>query len=99
MTSTRNITNPTEIITSGQSLKFRHIDLIIGGLDITVGSGARIRVQAITSINVINAALKSVIFPYPTRDSRLFNRMGMTKVPKEEPEATKVIAKASFLLK
>ena len=99
LTSSRNITNPPEIIISGQSLKFRRIDVIIGDLDIKVGSGARIRVQAVTSINVINAALNSVILTYPTRDNRLFNRMGRTKVPKEEPAATKVITKASFFLK
>ena len=71
----------------------------MGGLDIEVGSGARIRVQAITSMNVIKAALNSVILPYPTRDNRLFSRIGRIKVPNEEPAATKVIARARFFLK
>jgi hypothetical protein len=100
--SPRNVTNPTEIIISGQSLKFRRIDFIIlGGIDsdLKVGSGARIRVQAITSMNVIKAALNNVILAYPTRDNRLFRRMGRIKVPSEEPAATKVIAKALFFWK
>ena len=95
----RNITNPTEIIISGQSFKFRRIDFIIEGLDVKVGSGARIRLQAITSMNVIKVALNSVILPYPTRDNRLFSRMGRIKVPSEDPPATKVITKARFFLK
>jgi hypothetical protein len=97
--SSRNVTNPTEIIIRGQSLKNWRIDFIIGGLDIEVGGGARIRMQAIISKNVIKAALNSVILPYPTRDNRLFSKMGRIKVPSEEPAATKVITNARFLLK
>jgi hypothetical protein len=57
------------------------------------------RMQAVRSINVIKAALNSVVLPYPIRENRLFNIMGWIKVPSEEPAATKVITKARFFLK
>jgi hypothetical protein len=75
------------------------MDFRKGGFDVGVGSGGRMRMQAIRSIKVIKTALNSVVFLYPTRENRLFSRMGWIKVPSEEPAATKVIAKVRFFLK
>ena len=57
------------------------------------------RMQAVRSVDVIKAALYSVVLPYPTRENRLFSIIGWIKAPSEEPDATKDITKARFLLK